>query len=134
MTSVVEKLEILLLPIVNGAELGTDKPLVLGILKYLSFILKNAINKRYFLILEVGKFTHELLNAMSPSATCPYLFYRMFIYVSCYHRQLVNSCILQIPTLWIWLWKYFFIFPCPHYRLRHTTRTPGKKPQKFQLK
>lgn len=50
---VIEKLEGLLLPVANGDDPADDKPLVIGILRFLSCILKNSIHKRYFLIVEV---------------------------------------------------------------------------------
>lgn len=53
LTEVVEKLERILLPVVNGGDPGEDKPLVIAILRFLSCMLKNSIHKRYFLILEV---------------------------------------------------------------------------------
>ena len=58
MASVVEKLENILLPTVNGVDPGDDKPLVIGILKFLTYLLKNSIHKRYFLILEVNYLAH----------------------------------------------------------------------------
>ena len=57
LTGVIEKLEIILLPVVNGKEAGDDKPVILSILKFFSFVLKNSIHKRYFLILEVSNIT-----------------------------------------------------------------------------
>lgn len=60
LTDVVEKLEVILLPVANDENLDFDKPLIIAILKFLSSVLKNAVHKRYFLIVEVREGTRVL--------------------------------------------------------------------------
>ena len=53
LTGLVEKLESFILPAVNGKGDPHDRDLVVAVLSFFSFILKNSTYKRFFLSIQV---------------------------------------------------------------------------------